>query len=284
MRVIVIGAERDNGSFRSVDVRVGLGLVDVLSHWHARDIVLSCQSIVGTIDLIETHFGGCNCAEHHLRADRRIHLALCVRTRGDRFETEAGHRATDGSRDRFEVGVRVCKPRPVGFVECERDRRGRHAESRVRAQIVETELYVSLLQRNVGTALNVRGAPVRIVDRLTVHGDAHQVQRKRVLRAELARQSRDIHTFVIVEDGQLVIDDLDDDVRILALNEAGIDDIAGMHVTPTFGFDLLSVESHLLGDELHRSSSTRGRQADIVAVDHGRTPIESLVGRITDET
>ena len=83
-----------------------------------------------------------------------------------------------------------------------------HAETRCRAQVVIAELYVDLGQCNVRAALYVRRASLRVVDRFAIDGDAHQVQAERVLRFEFTRQARDVHTFVVIEDSEFVVNDL----------------------------------------------------------------------------
>ena len=123
------------------------------------------------------------------------------------------------------------------------------------------------LQRDVRAALNVGGAAVRIVERLAVDGDAHQVQPECVLGRELARQRRDLDAVVVVELGDLVVDDLHDDVRRLALDEARVDDVVGVHVAAAFELDLLRRELHVGRDRFHRAPRARGREADVVAVD-----------------
>ena len=139
------------------------------------------------------------------------------------------------------------------------------------------------LQRDVGAALDVGRAAARVVDRLAVDGDAHQVQRERVLGRELARERRDLDAVVVVELGELVVDDLHDDVRRLALDEARVHDVVGVHVAAALVLDLLRRELHLGRDRFHRAARARGREADVVAVDERRAPLEPLVARVADE-
>ena len=61
---------------------------------------------------------------------------------------------------------------------------------------------------------------------------------ERVLRRELARQRRDLDALVVVELRDLVVDDLHDDVRRLALDEARVDDVVGVHVAAALELDL----------------------------------------------
>ena len=93
--------------------------------------------------------------------------------------------------------------------------------------------------------------------RLAVDGDAHQVQPERVLRRELARERRDVDAVVVVERRELVVDHLHDDVRGLALHEAGVHDVVGVHVAAALVLGLLRRELHLAP----RSFPSRGARA-----------------------
>ena len=61
----------------------------------------------------------------------------------------------------------------------------RDGEPRPRLEIVEAELDVGVVERDVGAALDVGRAAARIVDRLAVHGDVHHVKLVRALRTKL---------------------------------------------------------------------------------------------------
>jgi hypothetical protein len=99
-----------------------------------------------------------------------------------------------------------------------------------------------------------------------------------------ANAFRDVDAVVIVERRDLVVDDLHDDVGRLSLDEARVHDVVGMHVTAAFELDLLRRELHLGRDRLHRPARARGRQTDVVLVDHRGAPLEPLVARVADET
>src|SRR5262249_10087644 len=113
-------------------------------------------------------------------------------------------------------------------------RRGRHAESPARLEAIELELDVGFVKGHVRAALDVCGAPVWIVERLTVDGDVHEVEPERTLWRQLARHPRNINAFVIIENRELIIDNLNDDVRSLALSKAHVDHVVRLHVAATF--------------------------------------------------
>ena len=138
-------------------------------------------------------------------------------------------------------------------------------------------------ERDVGAALDVGGASARIVDGLAVDRDAHEIQTERILRLELARQRRDVDAIVVVELGDLVVDDLHDDMRRLALNEARVDDVVRVHVAASLELDLLRRELHVGCDVLHRAARACGREADVVAVGERRAALEPFVARVADE-
>ena len=132
-------------------------------------------------------------------------------------------------------------PRRTRVVICNIDARrlSCNAQSWARSQVVETELDVGTLERHVRAALNIRRAAIGIIDRLAINRDSHQVQAKRILRTQLACHARDVHTVVVVEDRQLIVDNLHRNVRGVALHEAGIDDVIRVHETATFELGLL---------------------------------------------
>ena len=110
------------------------------------------------------------------------------------------------------------------------DRMRRDAEPRPRLEIVEAELDAGVVERDVGAALDVGGAAARVVDRLAVHGDAHRVELVGALRTQLPGDPRDVHALVIVERHRFVVHDLHAHERLLALDEAGVDDVVGLDV------------------------------------------------------
>src|SRR5262249_42224927 len=102
-------------------------------------------------------------------------------------------------------------------------RRCRHTESSARLEVIELELNVCFIKGHVRAALDVRGAPVWIVERFTIHGDVHRIESERTLWRQLARHPRNINAFVVIENSELIIDNLNDDVRSLALSKSHVD-------------------------------------------------------------
>ena len=92
-----------------------------------------------------------------------------------------------------------------------------------------------------------------------------------------------VDAVVVVELGDLVVNDLHDDVRRLALDEARVDDVVGVHVAAALELDLLRLEEQVRRDGFHRAARARRRQADVVAVDERRAALEPLVARVADE-
>ena len=80
-----------------------------------------------------------------------------------------------------------------------------HVQPRCQLQAVMLELDLSVFKGHVGAALHVRRAATRIVERLTVHADAHEVEGKRIARLELAGESGDLDPVEIVEGRDLVV-------------------------------------------------------------------------------
>ena len=179
-------------------------------------------------------------------------------------------------------GTRVTEI-PAQLRHVHRRRPRRNTQTRARLQVVELEQDVGAIQRDVGAALNIRRAAVRIVDRLAVDRDAHQVQGERILRAQLARERLDVDAFVVIENRRLVVDDLDDDVRSAFLREAVVDHVFRLHVAAALVLGLRRRQAHLLRDGIHGTSRTRGCQSDVVAVNDRGAPIEPLILRVTDE-
>ena len=103
-------------------------------------------------------------------------------------------------------------------------------EPRPRLEIVEAELDVGVVERDVGAALDVGRAAARVVDRLAVHGDVHHVKLVRALRTKLPGETRDVHALVVVQRQRFVIHDLHAHERLLALDEAGVHDVVGLDV------------------------------------------------------
>ena len=159
-----------------------------------------------------------------------------------------------------------------------------NAQSRRRTKVVEAELDVGFFHRHVRATLDVGRAPLWIVDRLTVNRNTHQVEAQRILGRQLARHSRDIDTLVVVENGKLIVNGLDRNVRGFALDETGVDNVVGMHEATALEFRLGRLEAHLSGDPVHRPARPRRRQTDIVAI-HGRGPArQAFVTCVADES
>ena len=194
-----------------------------------------------------------------------------------------------------EVAVVVVHPEPDGVADAavrfpHADHVGarRHRQPRARGQVVEAEADVGPLHGHVRAALHVRRAAVGIVDGLTVHRDAHQVERKGMLGLELPRQRRDVETLVVVQHGKLVVDHLDGHVRALTLDEAGVDRIVRVQIAPALelgaGHGPVRARQRGIGrDRFHGPASARGRQPDVVAVDRGGAPVQALVLGVADE-
>ena len=121
---------------------------------------------------------------------------------------------------------------------------------------------------------NVGGAPARIVDRLAVDGDAHQVQPNGFFGAQLAREACDVDAFVVVEHRELVVDDLHDDVRVLSLREARVHDVRVIARSRDLRARACPARAASAPDRLHRAPRARGGETDIVAVHARRAAIE----------
>ena len=135
------------------------------------------------------------------------------------------------------------------------DARGlrRHCETRRGPHVVETEFDIGFRQRHVSAALNVGRTAFRIVDRLAVDRDTHEIQPKRILRRQFTRHASDIHAFVIIEHGEFVIDDLHGDMRRVPLDETGVDYVGRHHVAAALELGLLGCELHFGGNHIHRT-------------------------------
>ena len=158
-----------------------------------------------------------------------------------------------------------------------------HGQPRPVVEVVEAELQLGILQRHVGAALHVGGAATRVVDRLAVHRDTHHVEPERVTRAQLARQAGDVHALVAIQHGQLVVHHLHRDERLVALDEAGVDHVFGVHVAAPLVLRLRRLEAHAGADGFHGAAGAGRRQADVVAVDPRGAPVQALVAGVADE-
>src|SRR5882757_9522779 len=114
------------------------------------------------------------------------------------------------------------------------DRIRRDAEPSPRLQIVEAELDLGVVERDVGAALDIGGAAARIIDWLAIDGNAHHIQLVRTLRTNLLGQTRNIHALVVVQRLPFVVHDLHAHKRLFALEEAGVYDVVGLDVAASF--------------------------------------------------
>ena len=159
----------------------------------------------------------------------------------------------------------------------------RDGEPRPRLEIVEAELDVGVVERDVGAALDVGRAAVRVVDRLAVHGDVHHVKLVRALRTKLLGETRDVHALVVVQRQRFVIHDLHAHERLFALDEAGVHDVVGLDVATSLVLGPGTRQQRILHDDVHGAARPRRGKADVVAV-HGRgAAVEALVLRVTDK-
>src|SRR6266567_8905621 len=107
----------------------------------------------------------------------------------------------------------------------------RDAEPPTPLQIVEAELDLGVVERDVSAALDVGRAAAGVIDRLAIDGDAHHIQLVRAPRMNLLVQTRNIHALVVVQRQPLVVHDLHANKRLLALAEAGVYDVVGLDVS-----------------------------------------------------
>ena len=159
----------------------------------------------------------------------------------------------------------------------------RDGEPRPRLEIVEAELDVGVVERDVGAALDVGRAAARVVDRLAVHGDVHHVELVGALRTKLLGETRDVHALVVVQRQRFVIHDLHAHERLFALDEAGVHDVVGLDVATSLVLGPGTRQQRILHDDVHGAARPRRGKADVVAV-HGRgAAVEALVLRVTDK-
>ena len=139
----------------------------------------------------------------------------------------------------------------VVFGDVDPRRLCRNSKTRARAQVVVAEADVGTSERDVGAALDIGRAAVGIVDWLAVDRDAHQVQAERIFGAQLTRHARDVHTLVLVEDREFVVDNLHGDVRGVALDEPGVHDVVRVNEAASLELGLFGAELHVRSDLLH---------------------------------
>ncbi len=158
-----------------------------------------------------------------------------------------------------------------------------HVQPWLRLQVVVLELDLGMIKGHVGAALHVGNALARIVDRLAVDRDAHEIEAEGIGRAHLAGHAGDVHPLVVIEGDEFIIDDLHLDPRGIRLDEADIDHVRGLDIAPAFELRLFLGQSHLLAHRGHGPAGTRRGPADIVAVDGSGAPVEPLVAGIADK-
>ena len=158
-----------------------------------------------------------------------------------------------------------------------------HVQPRRKRKAVVLELDPGVFQGHVGAALHVGTALARIIDRLSVHRDAHEIQSEGIGSAHLASQRGDLHALVVVAEEQFIVDHLHLDFRRIGLDKTGVYHFVGLNITAAVELRLPFRQSHLLADGRHGTACTRHGQADVVSVHRGRTPVEALVGGIADK-
>ena len=142
----------------------------------------------------------------------------------------------------FGVGV-VLIPDAVGP--------GGNVQTLAQLQIVKAELDVGFFQRHIGAALQIGHVLERVIFRLTIDSDAHQVERIRIVRSRLAVNALDVQAFVVFQHCELVIQNGDFHPRGIGFDKAGVGDIARLHITHAFVFHLLVIQPQFLLHFLH---------------------------------
>src|SRR5262245_49700973 len=149
----------------------------------------------------------------------------------------------------------------------------RYGQPRPRLEIIEAELDIGIVERDVGAALDVGRAAERIVDRLAVYCDVHHVKLVRALRTKLLNETRDIHTLVVVQRQRFVIHHLYANERLLALGEADVHDVVGLDVTTSLVFGPGTRQHRVLHDSVHSTARARRGKADVVTVHGGSAAV-----------
>src|SRR3989442_5837187 len=155
------------------------------------------------------------------------------------------------------------------------------AEPPPRLQIVEAEVDLGVVERDVGAALDVGRAAAWVINRFAIDGDAHHIQLIRALRTNLLVQTRNIHAFVVVQRQPFVVHDLHAHERLLALDEAGVYDVVGLDVAASLVLGPRARQHWVLHERIHSAAGPRPGKPDVIAI-HGRgAAVESLVLRVT---
>ncbi len=165
----------------------------------------------------------------------------------------------------------------------DRARPGAHVQPRLALQAVVFELDPGPVEGHVGAALHVRDALVRVVDRLAVDGDAHEIQAKGVGRTHLAGQRGDLHPVVVIARDELVVDDLHLDAGGIRLDKAGVDHVVRLDVAAPLELRALCRQPHLLAHGGHGPARPGRGQPDVVPVDGGNPPVQPFVAGVADK-
>ena len=182
--------------------------------------------------------------------------------------------------------VVVVDPEEHGLARSRADRAriGGHAEPSLHFEIVELESDIRRFEGDVGTALDVGGAATRIVDRLPVDGDPHQIQRERVARLQRPRDGCDLDAVVVVDHRGLVVHDLDHHMGGVALEEAAVHDVFGVDEAAALVLELAVLEGELRLNSLHGTARAGGGEPDIISVHDRHAPSQPFVARVADES
>src|SRR2546427_6749889 len=92
----------------------------------------------------------------------------------------------------------------------------RDAEPPPRLQIVEAEVDLGVVERDVGAALDVGGTAAWVIDRFAIDSNAHHIQIVPALRWNVLDPTRHLRAFVVVQRQPFVVYDLHAHERLLA--------------------------------------------------------------------
>ena len=183
------------------------------------------------------------------------------------------------------VAVRA-KPNGVRLRIAQRQRAhlGRHIQPRCapRTAIVQTHLLG--LQGNVGAALYVGGVSLGIVHRHAVDGNAHVVQRQRVLGRQFTEYRLHVNARIRVVFGHHIVNRLHFYERLSALHESLLHDIVSMQITAPFVLRLRFFQRQLRGHLSHRALCASRRQTNVVAIHVRGAALQSFVCGVADKS
>jgi hypothetical protein len=145
------------------------------------------------------------------------------------------------------------------------------------------ELDLGVIERNVGAALDIGRVTARVVDRLPVDGDAHDVELVGALGLELPGDPRDVHAFEVVQGQRLVVHGLHANERRFALNESAVHDVVRLDVASPLVLGSSARQRRILHDGVLGAARPSRRQAHVVAVNGRGATVEALVLRVADE-